>query len=214
MDFTRPVSTLDHVLQWITRMAILNFCWISFTFLGLGVFGLFPATIASLSVSRKWIMGETRLKTWEVFIHVFRKEFLLANVLGWLLTLLGGVLYFNYQLLASPSNEYPVFITFAFYFLLFTYSLLIIWVFPLLAHYQTNILNYLKNALIIGLSKIHQTIPIGILLFVIVYYSLKIPTLIIFMSFSIFSIVWMWLSIRIFRKIDNANWTSRKTLDR
>lgn len=205
MDFTRPISTLDNILQWITRMAILNLCWIAFTILGLGVFGFFPATVASLSVSRNWIMGENCLKIWGVFTNVFRKEFLLANGLGWLLTLFGGVLYFNYQLIASPSNEYPMIITFAFYFLLFVYSLLIIWSFPLLAHYHTNLLNYFKNAMIIGLSKIHQTITIGILLFAIIYYTLKLPTLILFMTFSIFSMVWMWLSIRIFLEIDNMN---------
>ncbi len=55
---------------WVTKFAYLNLLWIAFSLLGLGLFGLFPATAAMFAVVRKWINGEKDIPVFHVFLEV------------------------------------------------------------------------------------------------------------------------------------------------
>lgn len=205
------VTTLDKIMHWVTKLAFLNFLWIAFSILGLFVAGAFPATVATLNVSRKWIGGEQDLKIWKTFKGTYRQEFFSANILGWLFTLIGLVLYFNYRLLAASQGEVLFIVPIAFYIVTFIYIFIVIWTFPLLAHYQASIMQHLKNALVIGLTKIHISIAKVIVIFSVLYLSLELPVLIPFYTFSICSLVWIWLSMHVFSQLDNRS-VSEKNL--
>ncbi|MBM7570683.1 YesL family protein [Aquibacillus albus] len=196
------VTTLDSILKWITRLAALNLLWIGYSLIGLLVGGVFPATVAALGLSRKWINGENEVKSWMTFKQIYRQEFKVANLIGWILTLVGLVLYLNYRLIAASEGEIMIIIPFAFYLLLFFYSLIVIWVFPLLAHYQAHWFQHIKNAIIIGLTKLHYTFYCGLLIFTVAYYSLGYPGLIPFFSISVISVGMMWICMRIFWQLD------------
>src|SRR5690625_3565303 len=117
-------------------------------------------------------MGEHDLKIYTVFKNMYRSEFLLSNGVGWVLTLVGGILYLNYYVLVNSIDSFPIITIFSFYLIVFIYFLLIIWIFPLLTHYDNRFIEYFKNSFIIGISKLHITIIILLLLFSIGYYSL------------------------------------------
>lgn len=202
MEGNRTINFIDITFQWITRLAMLNFCWILFTIRGFGVLGLFPATVASLGIARKWIMGEHNLKIFVTFNKTYRKEFLLSNAVGWILTLIGWLLYLNYYLLVNANERFPIITIFAFYILIFIYVLVVMWIFPLISYYDSNIIEYFKNSIIIGISKLHITIVILYILFTIGYYSLEFPALLIFMTVSIASFFWKWFALRVFQQID------------
>lgn len=198
------VNSLDMMLKWVTRIAIVNILWIVFSLVGLIVGGIFPATVASLSVSRKWLTGEIDIPIWKTFKDTFKREFKNSNLLGWLLLLVGGILYINYKTLLNMSGNLLWISTFAFYLLVFFYILLIIWIFPLLSHYNGTIMQQIKNAIILGLGRIHISLASFLWLFIVIYFSLKYPSSILFVSFSIGSLGWAWISLRTFNKLDET----------
>ena len=201
MNGKRIVTTIDLILNWITRLAYINLLWILFSIMGLIIGGVFPATVAVLGVSRKWLLENEDIPVWKTFIKIYKQEFRSANIIGWLLTLIGIVFYINYKILLGIGNELWIVVPFSFYLLLFFYLIVIIWSFPLLVHYKGSWLQHIKNAVIIGLTKIHYTITIGLILFSIIYFSLDFPGLILFFSFSIALFSCMWFSLRAFQKV-------------
>jgi uncharacterized membrane protein YesL len=202
MNGKKIVTSLDFILQWIMRLAAVNLLWFLFSFLGLLVGGVFPATTAVLGVARKWILGDHELKLWKTFKQIYCQEFISSNVLGWFLAIIGGLLFVNYQVIANSAGEILFIIPFAFYFLLFFYTLIVIWSFPLLVHYQANCFQHIRNALIIGLTKIHYTLASGLVVFAVTYFSLEYPGFIPLFSISIATVGCMWFSMRIFEKLD------------
>ncbi|MDX8045490.1 YesL family protein [Gracilibacillus sp. S3-1-1] len=194
-------TTLDKVFRWITNLAFLNVLWVAFTILGLGILGIFPATTAALGVARKWLKGDHEIRIWPTFKQIYREEFKSANILGWILAVVGYLFFLNYQIIHLAEGDLPFIVPFLYYFILFLYITIVIWVFPLLVHNYASIIHQLKNALIIGITKIHITVTLILLLFSMMYFSLEFPVLLVFFTFSLLALVWMWLSLRVFVKI-------------
>jgi uncharacterized membrane protein YesL len=192
------VQSLDAIFRWITRLAFVNLLWIAFSLLGLIFVGIFPATVATLAITRKWLTGSREVRIFKVFKDTFKKEFIVANIIGWLLTILGILLYVNYQVMVLMDDSLPIVTIFAYFLILFFYGLFIIWVFPMIANYNGSIKQYLKNSFIIGIGKIHVTLALMIWLFVVLYVSLEFPATIIFCSISIAAVGWNWLTLRAF----------------
>ncbi|MDC3416872.1 YesL family protein [Aquibacillus salsiterrae] len=202
MDGKQIVTTLDLVLQWITRLAWLNILWFMFSIFGLFVAGVFPATVATLGVARKWLKGDHELKVWKTFNQIYRQELVSANIIGWILAFFGGLLYFNYRVILQTQDKLPFYIPFAFYLLVFFYLIVVIWAFPLLVHFQAKWSQHMKNAIIIGLTKIQYTFFAGIYVFAVFYFSLEYPGFIPFFTISLSALGWMWVTMRVFLKIN------------
>lgn len=197
-------GSLNIILTWITRLALLNILWIIFSIKGLLVAGIFPSTIAALSISRKWQEGEKDIPIWKTFKKIYRKEFLSSNILGWAIALMGLLLYLNFLIISNTDEEISIFIIVAFYLLTFIYITMIIWAFPLLSHYNGSIVQHLRNAVVLGVVKIPYTLAILLLLFGISYLSLEFPGMIPFFTVSIGILCWSWISQVIFKKMDTA----------
>lgn len=197
------ISSIDRIATWITRMALLNLLWVLYTLLGLIIGGVFPATVAALGIVRKWLMDEQDIGIWETFKDIYKQEFISANGLGWILNVIGGILYFNYRAIEAFQGQLSFIVPFAYYLLLFFFFLVIIWSFPLKAHYDAGILQLIKNALILGLTKIHISIAVLITLFAVAYLSLEVPTVTLFFLFSLSALIWFWFTFRVFVHLDN-----------
>lgn len=204
MNGKEIVSKLDFILQWIFRLVVLNVMWIFFSVLGLFVAGIFPSTAAMLSVARKWILGEHDIKIFQTFKKTYRQEFATANILGWILTMTGVILYFNFQLMKNSVSVFSIVTPFAFYLMVFFYMILLIWAFPMLVHYKATWRQHLKNAIIIGLSKLHYTLMCGLAIFLVMYLSLSYPGVIPFFTISALGIGVMWVTLRVFTKMDQG----------
>ncbi|MBS4178215.1 YesL family protein [Lederbergia citrea] len=203
MDGKQIVTSLDRILHWIIRLGVLSGLWFLFSFLGVLVAGVFPATVAALGVSREWVKGNYEIHIWQTYKKIYRQEFVGANILGWILSIGGALLYINYRVMANTADEILFIIPFAFYLILFFYSIIVLWSFPLLAHYQAPWYQHIKNAFIIGISKIHYSIFIGMVIFIVIYISLELPAFIPFFSISIATTGCMWFSMQVFKKVDD-----------
>src|SRR5690625_7732837 len=84
---------LFRLCEIVMRLAYVNLLWILFTVLGLGLFGIFPATVALFVVTRKWVMGDHDIPIFSRFWHNYRKEIFLSTLLGFFLFLIGFVIF-------------------------------------------------------------------------------------------------------------------------
>lgn len=199
------VSSLDRFFKVIIQMAWLNFLWFFFTLLGLVVVGIFPATTAAISVARKWIREGMINSTFPTFNKAYKEEFKKSNFIGFNLVFIITLLIINYYALLEFGEQIPIFVVFAYYFIVFIFSILLVWLFPLLSHYDTKITSYFKNALLIGLTRIPTTISIIASIFLILYVSLELPSLFLFFTISFVAISIAFLTGRVFEEIDKNN---------
>lgn len=145
---TTLMGSIYRLSEWISRLALVNLLWIAGSILGLILFGFFPATAALFAVCRKWVMGESEIPVFQTFWKAYKEEFMKSNILGVLVVLVGFVLYIDlYYLLQIGDNPLKwLFIPLTGISIIF--GLLMLYVFPVMAHYDTNIKNVCKNSFI------------------------------------------------------------------
>lgn len=178
----------------IMKLAYLNLLWILFTLLGLGLFGLFPATSAMFSTIRKWIFGEGDKPIFSTFWFYFKRDFKQANILGYILIIVGLVLYFDLKFFQASNHILFIISTFIFFILLFVYGVILLYIFPVFVHYDFKIPEYIKYTLIIAIGRpVITAIMIAGVLFVSVLLN-TIPGLIPFFGGSILGGVLMWIA--------------------
>ncbi|SHM69758.1 YesL family protein [Gracilibacillus kekensis] len=198
------VGSLDRFLRIILQVAWLNFLWIGFSLVGLVVGGIFPATTAAIAVARKWVQKKEVVSVFKSFKQAYKKEFVKSNIIGIIITVVGIILIVNYQILLQLGDQISIIAVFSYYFVIFLYGILVLWIFPLLSHYDSTIFQYFKNALIIGITKLPITIMQGLIIFFILYISLEFPSMLIFCTISLITISVAYFSVKVFKKIDAA----------
>lgn len=184
-------TRLELTLSLIINLFKLNLLWMTFTLLGLGVVGIFPATLSALKVTRKWLLTKDYTISTKEYYSYMKEEMVSGNILGYLFAISGAVLYLNYYLLEQMSGNLSIVIPIAFYLILFLYGTTVLWAFPLYVHRENSLLQTVKNALIIGILKLPITLTVMSLIFMLFYFSLTMPTMLVFFTFSILFTVWM-----------------------
>ncbi|MGM0855218.1 MAG: YesL family protein [Bacillota bacterium] len=209
MNANGLVSKLNEYLRWMTRLAGLNALFLIGMLAGVVLFGLFPSIYASLGLAKKWFSGNTAVPLWRTYWQLYKQEWKTANLTGMLLSITGGILYINYLLLKSVEGSIFFLVPFAFIALVFLFGLVVLWVFPLMVYYKASLQQHMKNAFILGLTKIHLSFGMAVVWFAVGYYSLKLPSLIPFFSFALLFLGWMWLAYQVLAKI-RTNPTAHK----
>lgn len=152
MEATGWMGKIYSVCQWISRLAYINLLWLLFMALGLFVFGAFPSTIAMFAIIRKWIKGETALPVLSFFWEIYKKEFWKANRLGAVLLGISMVLYLDWRLISSMQGLlYPILIG-CLIGVVFLFSIVLIYIFPVFVHYEHKTFQYIKTAFLLGIS--------------------------------------------------------------
>lgn len=186
------VSGYYRLAVWITRLAYLNVLWLTFTIMGLGLFGIMPATVAMFSVIRKWNMGEEDIPVFKTFWKSYREDFLKANGIGIIFFLIGYllVIQFNY-LFFQPSIIYKT-ASFSIVALFILYAIVMTYFFPIFVHFNLKVIDYLKWPFIIGFIHPILTIVmicgIGIMIYIV---FLTIPALLFFFGGSVIAYILM-----------------------
>lgn len=189
------------ISEWIMKLAYLNLLWLMFTILGLLIFGLFPATSAMMTVIRKLIMGETDIPVFKTFFTSYKKEFMKSNVIGLIMVVIGYFLYVDLSIVREANGVLSL-LYFPLVMIFLGYLLTLFYVFPIIVHYDTKIIQAIRNSFLIMLMN-----PISTILMVIgstsIYFLMTtIPGLIPFFCGSLFSFVIMWSALLAFSKIE------------
>lgn len=72
-------NVIYNVCDWMMRLAIINLLWIGFSLLGVVVFGVYPASVATVSLLKEWIAGR-RPSPISYFWSHYKQSFLSANL--------------------------------------------------------------------------------------------------------------------------------------
>ncbi|MBT2720546.1 YesL family protein [Bacillus sp. ISL-46] len=134
------------LLEWISRLAFLNILWISFSLLGLVIFGFFPATVAMFSVVRKWMLGKEDVSIFKTFWTAYKREFLKSNLLGLMIFAIGIVLYIDFQFIQNAANSFVSILYVPFFIITFIFISMLFYIIPIFVHYDMNISQVIKNS--------------------------------------------------------------------
>lgn len=194
------------IAVWITRFAYLNILWVAFTILGLGIFGLMPATVAMFAVVRKWNMGEQDITIFPLFWKTFRQEFVKSNGLGLLLVAIGYLLTIEFQILGTQTSLIYQMVQFSVVVILILYVMVVAFFFPIYVHFNLKSMDYIKWPFIIGI--IHPILTVVLLvgiglLLSITFYSL--PALLFLFGGSVTAYILMWGVSKTFAKYEEQN---------
>lgn len=73
------------IFDWAVKLAYLNILWILFSLLGLGIFGIGPATVSMFAIIRKRLRYGTDFSMTKEFVEIYQRNFWYANRLMWVL---------------------------------------------------------------------------------------------------------------------------------
>ncbi|AUJ24086.1 YesL family protein [Virgibacillus dokdonensis] len=194
-----------HFSVWVTRFAYLNFLWIIFSVAGLLVFGILPATAAMFSVVRKWMNKEKDIPIFSTFWRSYRKEFSKINVLGYVILGIGYLMTIEFQILRSQGHIAYLIASFGVIGLFLVYMIILLYIFPIFAHFKLRSLEYIKWAFVIGIG--HPLLTVFLMgvtsgLFYFIY--LTIPALLFFFGGSVFAYIVTWGAQQTFSKYEQA----------
>lgn len=206
MELSGFVAGYYRFALWTTRLAYVNLLWILFTILGLGIFGFFPASAAMFAVVRKWINGETDIEIFPTFWESYRNEFVKINLLGFLLTVIGYLLTIEFQILRTQDHVAYLIASFGVVGLFLLLSIIVLYIFPIFAHFKLRRFEYIKWAFVIGISHPLLTIVLFATLIIIYYVTFSlIPALLFFFGGSITAYILMWGATLTFSKYEKVD---------
>ncbi|WP_349408491.1 YesL family protein [Pseudalkalibacillus sp. SCS-8] len=190
------------LFDWITRLAYVNVLWIGCSLLGLLIAGFFPATSAMYALIRRWVRGNADFSVHRLFWQTFKEDFKRANAFGWVLTLIGIVLYVDYLYFTSSSSTIFFLLKSFTIMLLFVYVLMAVMIFPVFVHYKLTLVQLFRNTIFIAMLHPFKSFAaiLGVGAISLVMYLM--PTLIPFFGGSLIALYVTWISQPMFRKID------------
>ncbi|GLF90201.1 hypothetical protein Saga11_14600 [Bacillus safensis] len=201
MDHDGSMSRMLRMCEWVMRLAYTNLLWLMFTMLGLGIFGLMPATTALFSVMRKWIQGHEQVNVSGTFWKVYREEFFRSNMIGVMLFILGTIIYVDLAYI-YPTSWFLHVLRFGIYIFGFLFIVSLCYIFPLLAHYDWKKRLYLKFSLLLGISYLQYTLSMLVFSAVLFVLFAYLPGIVPFFSVSLLAYGHMWLAYQVFKKVE------------
>ncbi|MCK0471741.1 YesL family protein [Halalkalibacter sp. APA_J-10(15)] len=196
------MEKVDQLFRVIMKFAILNLLWLGFSVIGFIVIGFFPATVAMFVIVRKWVRGEEQIPIFQVFWSIYKQVFLKANLFGWVLSLIGGLFYVNYQLMIALGTDVPFIVVLAFLLLVLLYFLFIVSLLPVAVHFSGGVKQIIKKAILFMFARIHLALLLLVLVWTSVYLSIAFPTILLFFTGSVLSYMMMWFFHRSLDKIE------------
>lgn len=203
MQMSGAMGGILRFSEWAMKLAYLNFLWILFTILGLGIFGIMPATVATFTIARKWLKQEEDVHIGKTFFSTYKKEFIKSNGIGFILAMFGMILYVNYQYINVIENPiiHIVIVSFIFMMSIF-YMILVLYIVPVYVHFELKLSQYFKYALMIGIMNIPLTILMILSIYLLYLFLMFIPGLIPLFVISLLALVIMGISYYAFLRIE------------
>lgn len=192
---------LMQVCEWIYRLLYLNALWVLFTIGGLIVFGLFPSTVSMFYVTKEWLAGNTDIPVFKTFFTKFKSEFLRSHLLGIVILVLGGFLYFDLQFFYQKEGLFFYIMRYLMVTIGFVFMIMIPFIFPLFVQKKLKLGEFFKNVLIISITRMFHSVMmvIGCLTIFIVF--IKFAGVFIFFFGSTIAMWLTWNTSIAMRKI-------------
>ncbi len=189
--------------EWITRLVYVNILWIVFTVLGLGIFGIMPATLAMLGIIKKWFKGKENVEVFKEFWQIYKKYFVKINVIGLIMFLIGVILWIDLRYFNSLDGIQYFIIRYLIYMIITLYFIDLMYIFPITIQYQLKKLDIIKNALFFIFLTPIETLQMVLGVVGVVFLFRFLPSLLPFLGISIPVFIITWISEKTFEKVEN-----------
>ncbi|UAL47139.1 DUF624 domain-containing protein [Sutcliffiella horikoshii] len=172
--------------NWAFNLVLLNFLWILFSISGLLIAGIFPATAAMFAVLKQMIMEDENPAIIKSFWGHFKSDFIKSNIIGYLLMVMGFILYLDIRVLQEMENGIlPLALASATVVIGILYLLTLLYIVPIFVHFKLKLLQYPLHAVILAIAKPFHTIYLLALLAVVAYAYIIIPALMLVFGISL-----------------------------
>lgn len=183
------------------KLAYINLLWIGFTIIGLGLFGLFPATTALFTIVRNWMRGEKTVGIFKTFWEIYRQDFFTSNGFSLLFVGVGYILYYDLLFLQLNSGKlqllFPVLIL-----ILISYIITLLFFFPVFVHFDLKFFQYMKQSFLIAITSPFEIIQMIIAIAILSFIVSLLPGIIPLFTGSILAVAMTWISLRAFAKVE------------
>ncbi|MCL6587611.1 MAG: YesL family protein [Anoxybacillus sp.] len=188
--------------EWGMKLAYVNILWFFFTFIGMIVAGIAPASVSLFTVMRKWLTGQEDIPVFQTFFSTYKKEFWRANVLGCVLGTGASILFLDFLYMTHVSRILQPIILALLLTIAMFYFIICIYIFPVYTHYHLRIVQYIKHSFFIGIANpaITSMIIMSVILLCLLF--VYIPAIIPFYGVSLCSFIVMKGTLECFRKIE------------
>jgi len=201
METSSILGGIYKLMEWISKLALLNLFWIAFTFLGLGVFGFFPATVAMFAVVRKWMIGEAEVSIVKTFWASYKKEFVKSNLLGVLIVAAGLVLFADLLFIQNSAKNMTTFLYIPFFIITFIFVCTVFYLIPIFVHYEMKLTDVIKNSFFVMIMNPLSTLYMLIGSFGVCFVLSYIPPICILFSGNLLAMLFMKPACNAFNKI-------------
>ncbi|MGP4041459.1 YesL family protein [Gracilibacillus sp. D59] len=164
-------------LEWIMWIMYLNLLWLMMSLVGLVILGIFPATMALVTTMREWCVQKDNIAFNKTFFKAYKHTFIKSNVMGYLLTALGYILFVDYQWIMQHSTTFQSLFLVLLIVIGVIFTITILYIFPTFAHFDLTIGQTFKHAIVLGLFSPFVTIGMFVALFLLQYLWRFIPGL-------------------------------------
>lgn len=195
------MNKINHILNWIVRLAYLNLLWIFFTLIGGIVFGFIPSTVVMFSIMRKWLNNDDDFPVLPEFFSHYKQEFMKANILGVILLFVGVFIYIDSQLIVAFKGPIKIMLLGSFATVGVLYMLVLLYIFPVYVQYKNGVFQYIKSALLIGISYPTRTLVMSISVVSLLFICFVFPAISFLFLGSGLSFIIMFFSNHLFIKM-------------
>ncbi|MEL3970864.1 DUF624 domain-containing protein [Rossellomorea oryzaecorticis] len=195
------------------KLAYLNLLWMLFTFIGLLIFGFFPATTAMFTIVRKWLLREENLSVFPEFWRTYKKEFLRSNGYGLIFMVIGYILYYDFTFIGLNSGKLT-FLVPVLLLILIWYIITLLFFFPVYVHFDLPFFKTLKQTLLLALTSPLELIQIAAACGILYGVASLLPGTIPLFTGSVLAVAVMWIGLRAFEKVGRKKLNSVNTEQR
>ncbi|MCB5237510.1 YesL family protein [Niallia circulans] len=201
------------VCQWITRLAYINLLWIIFSALGLFIGGLFPSTVAMVTIIRKWLQRETDISVLNTYWQTYKQEFGKANKLGAVVFAFIVFIYMDWRIISSIQGSVNVVLLGLLIGGIFLAFLTLLYLFPVYVHYELEVLQYFKVAFFLACTHPLHTLSMIIGVCTMIFLGVVFTGAgLLFLGSGLASII-LYFSKPIFTKMDELRITKLQQSD-
>ncbi|MFB3168279.1 DUF624 domain-containing protein [Neobacillus sp. 179-C4.2 HS] len=196
----KSVERLNHVLTIILNLVYVNFLWILFTIMGLGIFGIGPSTYALVSICRQWVRGQS-LPIFKTYWKYYKESFRESVVISWIYLVGAIVLIVD---LNHVSNWY---VRVALFVISFIFLVSLVYIFPIMAHYNwKGIRIKIKMSLLFGFSCLQYSLVLFLVTGVMYWGATNFfPGVLTFLGVSFLFYLITWTANQVFTRMETMD---------
>lgn len=193
------------ISEWVYLLFVIQMFWFIGAVIGLGLFGIIPATLSMFAVFRKRLQdGDVDIV--RTFWNTYRTTFFKSQLTGLFWIVLGLFLYYDIRILFNYQNTFTFIIGAILISVLVIYLLATMILMPMNAHYEMTSSNRVRLSLMIAITMPHISIGLTLSTILVYFIATYIPILFFLCGISLAAFLYMKCSLKAFTKVEETGY--------